>query len=88
MITPSRTEPTRKALLIGASRYRRHSYGDNHPLGIPRVSLTLDLIRAYGALTEEEFQVSRKATPAELEWFHTPRIRLGHAALRGAGQGL
>ncbi|ACL73242.1 histone deacetylase superfamily [Thioalkalivibrio sulfidiphilus HL-EbGr7] len=71
MITPSRTEPTRKALLIGASRYRRHSYGDNHPLGIPRVSLTLDLIRAYGALTEEEFQVSRKATPAELEWFHT-----------------
>jgi acetoin utilization protein AcuC len=65
------TQATRKALLIGASRYRRHSYGDNHPLGIPRVSLTLDLIRAYGALTDEEFRVSRKATPAELEWFHT-----------------
>ena len=57
--------------MIGASRYRRHSYGDNHPLGIPRVSLTLDLIRAYGALTDEEFRVSRKATPSELERFHT-----------------
>lgn len=62
---------TRKALMIGASRYRRHSYGENHPLGIPRVSLTLDLVRAYGALSEDEFRASRKATPAELEWFHT-----------------
>ena len=61
----------RLAVLIGASRYRRHSYGGNHPLGIPRVSLTLDLIRAYGALTAEEFRVSRPATSAELEWFHT-----------------
>jgi acetoin utilization protein AcuC len=63
--------PTRRAILIGAARYRRHSYGGNHPLGIPRVSLTLDLIRAYGALTAQEFRVSRPATSEELERFHT-----------------
>lgn len=63
--------PTRKAVLAAASRYRRHSYGDNHPLGIPRVSLTLDLIQAYGALREDEYLPSRKALPQELEWFHT-----------------
>ncbi len=63
--------PTRRAVLIGAERYRRHSYGDNHPLGIPRVSLTLDLIQAYGAVSEPEFRISRPATSAELERFHT-----------------
>ena len=63
--------PTRRAVLIGAERYRRHSYGDNHPLGIPRVSLTLDLIQAYGALSESEFRTARPATPVELERFHT-----------------
>ena len=62
---------TRRAVLIGAARYRRHSYGSNHPLGIPRVSLTLDLIRAYGALTPQEFRASRPASSEELEWFHT-----------------
>ena len=63
--------PQRRAVLIGAARYRRHSYGSNHPLGIPRVSLTLDLIRELGALTAQEFLVSRPATSEELEWFHT-----------------
>lgn len=66
-----RIAPTRRAVLIGAERYRGHSYGDNHPLGIPRVSLTLDLIRAYEALSESEFRASRPATPVELERFHT-----------------
>jgi acetoin utilization protein AcuC len=63
--------PGCRAVLIGAERYRRHSYGGNHPLGIPRVSLTMDLIQAYGAVSEREFRVSRPATPAELECFHT-----------------
>jgi acetoin utilization protein AcuC len=68
---PSAIPPTRKAVITAASRYRRHSYGDNHPLGIPRVSLTLDLIEAYGALGPGEYVDSRKAQPFELEWFHT-----------------
>lgn len=62
---------TRPAVITAASRYRRHSYGDNHPLGIPRVSLTLDLIEAYGAITSDEYLPSRRALLSELEWFHT-----------------
>lgn len=68
---PTPIPATRKATLIGAAAYRRHSYGSNHPLGIPRVSLTVDLIRAYGALSEDEYLIGRKALPRELEWFHT-----------------
>ncbi|WP_019569643.1 acetoin utilization protein AcuC [Thioalkalivibrio sp. ALE11] len=61
----------RHATLLHAPRYRGHSYGDNHPLGIPRVSLTIDLIEAYDAVTPGEMAVTRKAMPAELEWLHT-----------------
>ncbi|HSM28616.1 MAG TPA: acetoin utilization protein AcuC [Thioalkalivibrio sp.] len=64
--------PNGKAVLIGSGRYRRHSYGRNHPLGIPRVSLTLDLIDTYGALSAEQFVESRPATSDELQVFHTP----------------
>lgn len=63
--------PTRKATFIGAAQYRRKSYGSNHPLAIPRVSLTYDLINSYGALTPDEYLVARKAADFELEWFHT-----------------
>ena len=63
--------PTRKATFIGAAQYRRKSYGSNHPLAIPRVSLTYDLINSYGALSAEEYLVARKAADFELEWFHT-----------------
>lgn len=63
--------PTRKATFIGAAQYRRKSYGANHPLAIPRVSLTFDLINSYGALTGEEYLIARKAADFELEWFHT-----------------
>lgn len=64
-------KPDLNAVMIAANRYRRHSYGGNHPLGIPRVSLTLDLIRAYGALSDDEFLQALKALPKQLEWFHT-----------------
>lgn len=67
--TPS--APTRSATFIGAAQYRRKSYGANHPLAIPRVSLTFDLINSYGALTSDEYLVARKAADFELEWFHT-----------------
>lgn len=65
------TTTRRKAVLIGAAHYRRGSYGRNHPLAIPRVSLTFDVIKAYGALSDEEFRVSRAATARELARFHT-----------------
>lgn len=62
---------TRSAVFIGAAHYRRPSYGHNHPLAIPRVSLAFDLITAYGALTETEFLPSRAASVGELTAFHT-----------------
>jgi acetoin utilization protein AcuC len=62
---------TADAVFIGAGQYRRHSYGSNHPLGIPRVSLTFDLINAYGAFAPGEYVVGRVATKKELGWFHT-----------------
>ena len=65
-------QPTRKATYIGGSQYRRHAYGTNHPLAIPRVSLATELIEAYGALTQKEFKLARKAADFELQWFHTP----------------
>lgn len=63
--------PTRKAVFIGVARHHGHSYGASHPLSIPRVSLTQDLIESYGALSEAEYLPARCATTAELEWFHT-----------------
>ncbi|OBS08742.1 acetoin utilization protein AcuC [Acidihalobacter prosperus] len=69
MTAPTAGSP--RAVLIAAARYRRHSYGNNHPLDIPRVSLMLDVIRSYGALDEGEYVESRRASVAELEWFHT-----------------
>ncbi len=71
-ISECRFLPTRPAVFIGASRYRRHSYGANHPLSIPRVSLTFDLINAYGALSRAEYRVGRIASETELCQFHTP----------------
>lgn len=66
-----RYRPHADAVFIGAARYRRHSYGANHPLSIPRVSLTFDLINAYGAMTPDEYLVGRVATRRELTLFHT-----------------
>lgn len=67
----SPTQPTQKATFIGAATYRRKMYGSNHPLAIPRVSLTFDLINAYHALTQDEYKIARKAADYELAWFHT-----------------
>ncbi len=62
---------TRRAVFIAGPHYRRPSYGRNHPLAIPRVSLAYDVIEAYGALTPEEYIRSRPAGVAELIRFHT-----------------
>ncbi len=70
-VSECRIPPTRAAVFIGAARYRRHNYGANHPLSIPRVSLTFDLINAYGALRADEYLAGRAATAAELGRFHT-----------------
>ncbi len=66
-MTSSRTP----AVFIFSERYRNHSYGSQHPLSIPRVSLTHDLIQAYDGFAVGEVHDSKKASDAELQWFHT-----------------
>jgi acetoin utilization protein AcuC len=66
-----RIPPGRAAIFVGAARYRRNSYGKNHPLAIPRVSLTLDLINSYGAMGPAEYRLGRPASHIELWGFHT-----------------
>ncbi len=61
-----------RAVLVAADRQGLGAYGKNHPLAIPRVSLTVTLIRAYGALAEGELLAPRKAADLELTEFHTP----------------
>ncbi len=59
-------------VLIGSEIYRGSSYGRNHPLSIPRVSLVLDLCRALGWVDEANYVDSPQATTAQLTRFHTP----------------
>lgn len=59
-------------ILIGSEIYRRSSYGPKHPLAIPRVSTTLDLIRALGWLEPGQYRDSPMAAPEALTRFHHP----------------
>ena len=74
------------AVFLGAARYRRPSYGSDHPLGIPRVSLTVDLLRTYGALSDAEYRESRPATDAELGWHHTADYLAAGRRIEAAGR--
>ena len=63
----------RRPVLIGSEIYRRSTYGrGKHPLGIPRVSPVLDLVRALGWLDERQYIDSPQATPEQLARFHDP----------------
>lgn len=59
-------------LLIGSEIYRRSTYGPKHPLAIPRVSTTLDLVRALGWVGEGQYIDSPMASPEALTRFHHP----------------
>jgi len=52
-----------RPLLIGSEIYRGSTYGPKHPLAIPRVSTTLDLIRALGWVAPEQYLESPRAAP-------------------------
>ena len=60
------------AHFIFSDRYRNHSYGSQHPLSIPRVSLTYDLIQGFDGFQSGELCDSKMASVEELLWFHTP----------------
>ncbi|WGH78891.1 acetoin utilization protein AcuC [Jannaschia ovalis] len=59
-------------LFFGNEIYRGSSYGDWHPLRVPRVSTVMDLARTLGWLPRERFRVSPRAKPAALHAWHTP----------------
>lgn len=59
-------------LFIGSEIYRGSSYGPKHPLAIPRVPTVIDLCRAMGWLTSDNYRTSPRAKPAALTSFHTP----------------
>ncbi|MGR3464771.1 acetoin utilization protein AcuC [Limimaricola sp.] len=63
---------TASARFIGSEIYRGSSYGDWHPLRVPRVSTVMDLGRALGWLPPEIYIRSPRARPTALHAFHTP----------------
>ena len=62
-----------RPLFIGSEIYRSSSYGDWHPLRVPRVTTVMDLSRALGILPRYQFVISPRAKPAALTTFHTQR---------------
>ncbi len=60
-----------RPLFIGSEIYRSSSYGTRHPLAIPRVSTCIDLCRALGWLPDEVYLNSPRATPDQLQRYHT-----------------
>lgn len=72
---PSAPSPVASAsarpLYLGGEIYRHSSYGKKHPLSIPRVSVTTDLIRAMGWLDDRAYLDSPMASVDQLSRFHT-----------------
>lgn len=61
-----------KPYFIGSEIYRGSSYGDWHPLHIPRVSTVMDLTHALGWIGPAQYRTSPRAKPKALTLFHTP----------------
>ena len=59
-------------LFFGSGIYRGSSYGQTHPLRVPRVSTVMDLTRALGWLPDHRYRQSPRAKPAALTAYHTP----------------
>ena len=73
------------AAFLWSELFRCGGYGRQHPLSIPRVPLTFDLIRCYGAIEPGEIVTARKAANDELAAFHAPDYVAAYAQaeLRG-----
>lgn len=61
-----------RPVFIGSEIYRGSSYGDWHPLRVPRVSTVMDLSRALGWLPPAQYITSPRAKPAALSIWHDP----------------
>jgi acetoin utilization protein AcuC len=58
--------------LIGSEALRKSTLGALHPLAVPKVTATVDLIRALGWLDQDVYVEGPKASPARLRRFHEP----------------
>jgi acetoin utilization protein AcuC len=65
-------DPRPRPLYIGSEIYRHSTYGPKHPLAIPRVSTTTDLIRAMGWLDPGCAVEAPMATDQQITRFHDP----------------
>jgi len=61
-----------RPLFIGSEIYRGSSFGDFHPLRVPRVSTLMDLVRALGWLAPAQYRLSPRARPEGLAIWHDP----------------
>ncbi|MGB1063457.1 MAG: acetoin utilization protein AcuC [Paracoccaceae bacterium] len=59
------------SFLISSDIYRNTHYGEKHPLNIPRVGATLDLIKAMSWYDEAKFKTAPIAKPSLLKKFHS-----------------
>ena len=59
-----------RPLFIGNEIYRRANFGPQHPLSVPRVPATIDLVRALGWLPDDAYYESSQASPADILRFH------------------
>lgn len=68
--TRTNTPDLSRPLFIGNEIYRRANFGPKHPLSVPRVPATIDLIRALEWLPDDAYFESSPALPEELLRFH------------------
>jgi acetoin utilization protein AcuC len=59
-------------VLVASEIFRRSHHAPGHPLAIPRVSLTIDLVRALGWLPAVAYREAAAASVDELARFHDP----------------
>ena len=70
MTAPRERPDLSRPLFIGNEIYRRANFGPKHPLSVPRVPATIDLVRALEWLPNAAYLESSPASPEDLLRFH------------------
>jgi acetoin utilization protein AcuC len=86
MARPNYVSALDRPRFIGSEIYRRSTYGAKHPLAIPRISATIDLLRALGWLSTDVYIESPVARPDQLTRFHAPDYVAAVMAAEVSGQ--